>query len=256
MARFGMVIDLQKCVGCGACALACKAENNTRNRADGQSFNWADFIVKTEGAFPNVVQVVMPVLCNHCSNAPCVEVCPVRPKAVYKTPEGITMNDNELCIGCRLCQQACPYSNLELDARSLSGETYSVISFNAFERDTQPQWTDKSSMLPGGTASGAETAKMAGAAIPALNQYAEGEVKAIRKAGVVEKCNFCYHRVSNGMQPVCVEVCPAKARIFGDQDDPDSEISRVLKANKSFRLQEEKGTKPNVHYIGKYSTRA
>ena len=256
MPRLGMVINLERCVGCGACAFACKAENNTRNRVDGQSFNWADFLMKTEGTFPNAVHVVMPVLCNHCTDAPCVAVCPVSPKAVYKTPEGITMNDNERCIGCRLCQQACPYSNLELGAESLAGETYSVISFNAFERDTQPQWTDKSAMIPGATASGAETAKAAGATIPALNQYASEEVKPIRKAGVVEKCNFCYHRVSNGMQPACVEACPAKARIFGDQDDPNSEIAKVLKAEKSFRLQEDKNTRPNVHYIRRYSARA
>jgi Fe-S-cluster-containing dehydrogenase component len=98
---------------------------------------------------------------------------------------------------------------------------------------------------------------MAGAAIPALNQFAAGaDVDAIRKANVVEKCTFCYHRTSNGLQPACVEVCPAKARIFGDQDDPNSEISKVLKAEKSFRLQEDKKTRPNVHYVGKYSARA
>ena len=256
MPRLGMVINLERCVGCGACAFACKAENNTRNRADGQSHNWADFVMKTEGIFPNSVHMVMPVLCNHCTDAPCVAACPVTPKAVFKTPEGVTMNDNSLCIGCRQCQQACPYSNFELGAESLAGETYSPISFNAFELDTQPYWTDKSSMIPGGTASAAETAKATGATIPALNQYASDEVKPIRKAGVVEKCNFCYHRVSNGMQPACVEACPSKARIFGDQDDPDSEIARVLKAEKSFRLQEDKGTRPNVHYIRKYSARA
>jgi len=255
MSRLGMVIDLEKCVGCGACAFACKAENNTRTRAKGQSHNWADFVIKTEGTFPNAMHRVMPVLCNHCTNARCVEVCPVTPKAMFKTPEGITMHNDELCIGCRACQNACPYSHAELDDRSLAGETYSVISFNPHQADTQPQWTDKSSMIPGGTASGAETAKMAGAAIPALNQFAAGDVDAIRRAGVVEKCTFCYHRTSNGLQPACVEVCPAKARIFGDQDDPNSEIAKVLKAEKSFRLQEDKGTRPNVHYIRKYSAR-
>jgi len=256
MARLGMVINLERCVGCGACALACKAENNTRNRTEGQGYNWADFLMKTEGVFPNAVHMVMPVLCNHCTDAPCVAVCPVTPKAVYKTPEGVTMNDNALCIGCRLCQQACPYSNFELGDESLAGETYSVISFNAFERDTQPQWSDKTSMIPGGTSSGAETSNAIGAAIPALNQYQSEEVKPIRRAGVVEKCNLCYHRISKGLQPACVEACPAKARIFGDQDDPNSEIAKVLKAEKSFRLKEEKGTRPNVHYIGKYSARA
>jgi Fe-S-cluster-containing dehydrogenase component len=255
MARFGMVIDLRRCVGCGTCALACKAEHNTRTRAGGQSFNWADFVMKTEGKFPNVTQTVLPVLCNHCTDAACVKACPVTPKAMYKTPEGITLHDNALCIGCRSCQMACPYSHVELTDASLSGETYSVISFNSREGDAQPQWTSTSVMIAGCTSSGAETAKAAGAATPAMNQYEAGDVQPIRKTGIVEKCTLCYHRTSNGLQPACVEACPAKARIFGDQDDPNSEIAKVLKAEKSFRLQEKKGTKPNVHYIGKYSAR-
>ena len=107
MTRLGMVIDLAKCVGCGACAFACKTENNTRNRGGGQSHNWADFIMRTEGTFPNVTHFVMPVLCNHCSDAPCIKACPVKPnKALFKTPEGITLNDPDLCIGCQRCQRA------------------------------------------------------------------------------------------------------------------------------------------------------
>jgi Fe-S-cluster-containing dehydrogenase component len=251
-----MVINLERCVGCGCCTIACKAENNTRNRADGQSFNWADLLIKTEGIFPNVMHRVMPVLCNHCTDAPCVTACPVTPKAMYKTPEGITMHDDELCIGCRACQNACPYSHAELTDSSLAGETYSVISYNAHGGEVQPQWTDKSVMIPGCTASGAETAKAAGAPTPTFNKFVAGDVEPIRRAGVVEKCTFCYHRTSNGMQPACVEVCPSKARIFGDQDDPNSQIAKVLKAEKSVRLQEDKGTRPNVHYIRKYSARA
>jgi len=256
MARLGMVINLEKCVGCGACAFACKAENNTRTRGEGQSYNWADFVMRTEERFPNTRHIVLPVLCNHCTDAPCVAACPVTPKAMFKTPEGITMHNDELCIGCRACQNACPYSHTELDRTSLDGATYSVISFNFLERETQPQWTNKLAMIAGGTASGAETAKAAGAATPALNQFAAGDVEAIRRAGVVEKCTFCYHRTSNGLQPACVEACPAKARIFGDQDDPKSDIAKVLKTRKTFRLKEEAGTKPNVHYLGKYSARA
>jgi Fe-S-cluster-containing dehydrogenase component len=251
-----MVIDLQRCVGCGACALACKAENNTRNRGNGQSYNWADFLMTTEGTFPNVTHWVMPVLCNHCSNAPCVEVCPAEPKAMFKTPEGITMHNDARCIGCRMCQNACPYSQAELGAASLNGEAYSVISFNPRDVDPQPQWTDTTAIIPGCTSTGAATAKAAGATIPALNAFAGGDVDPLRRVGVVEKCTFCYHRTSNGMQPACVEVCPSKARIFGDQDDPNAEIAKVLKAQKSFRIKEEAGTKPNVHYVGKYTTRA
>lgn len=255
--RFGMVIDLQKCVGCGACAFACKAENNTRDRADGQSFNWADFVMKTEGVFPNVTHWVMPVLCNHCSDAPCVKACPVKPnKAMFKTPEGITLHNPELCIGCRACQEACPYSSEKLGAESLDGLTYSVISYNSDEGETQPFWADKGAAIAGGTSSGAEVAARAGAATPALNRYSGGEVQPLRRKDVVEKCSFCYHRTLNGLQPACVEVCPAQARIFGDQEDANSRIAKLLASEKSFRLLEDKGTKPNVHYIGKYSARA
>ena len=257
MARLGMVIDLARCVGCGACAFACKTENNTRSRGNGQSHNWADFIMRTEGTFPNVTHFVMPVLCNHCTDAPCVKVCPVKPKkAIFKTPEGITLTDSELCIGCRQCQEACPYSHDDLDARSLNGETYSVISYNAADKSAQPQWTDKTAAIPGCTSSGAEVSARAGATPPDLNQFVSGDAQPVRKDDVIEKCTFCHHRTLNGLQPACVEVCPSKARIFGDQEDARSEIAQLLKSQKSFRLQEEKGTKPNVHYVGKYSVRA
>lgn len=256
MPRLGMVIDLNRCVGCGACALACKAEHNTRMRSNDQSYNYADFVMRTEGVFPNATQWVLPVMCNHCSEAPCVANCPATPKAMFKTADGITMHDPNLCIGCQTCQNVCPYSSPQLDREaSLRGEAYSVISFNPHGADSQPQWSDDTAIVAGATASAAEVATRAGAAIPNMNQYAAGDTQPLRKAGVVEKCTLCYHRVSNGLQPACVEACPAKARIFGDQDDPNSEIAKILRTTKSFRLKEEAGTKPNVHYVGSYSPR-
>ena len=255
MARLGMVIDLSRCVGCGACAFACKAENNTRDRAEGQSFNWADFVMQTEGTFPNVTHWVMPVLCNHCSDAPCVKVCPAQPKAMFKTPDGLTMHSSDDCIGCRMCQYACPYSKATLGDESLNGDSYSVISFNARDGSAQPRWSDNTAVIPGATATGAEMSKAAGAVPPNRNAFVAGDMATVRKGGVVEKCTFCYHRTSKGLQPACVEACPAKARIFGDQDDANAEIAKTLKAKKSFRLQEDKGTKPNVHYVGSYTVR-
>jgi len=260
-----MVIDLARCVGCGACAFACKAENNTRTRGNGQSFNWADFVMRTEGEFPNTRHYVMPVLCNHCDDAPCIKVCPGNPKkvaagqpykALYKTPEGITLHNPDLCVGCGECQKKCPYSHPELDDSSLDGATYSVISLNAMDEEPQPFWADKAAAIPGCTSSGADVASKSGVRVPALNGWKGSDLQPIRSDDVVEKCTFCYHRVLNGLQPACVEVCPSQARIFGDQEDPNSKIAQILKKEKTFRLKEEAGTKPNVHYIGKYSPRA
>jgi len=244
--QYGMVIDLQKCVGCGACALACKTENNTQARANGQTFNWADFIYKEEGKFPNPSFTAIPVLCNHCTDAPCVKACPVKDKAMYKTADGITMHNDERCIGCRRCQKACPYSATDVVKDKAA---YSVISANDGKAPAHAASRDTSELIKGCTASGAETAKAAGAVIPNHNKYAHTDYESIRNQGLVEKCIFCDHRVKKGEMPNCVAACPAKARIFGDVNDAASEPAKLLKKYKPMRLKEEKGTKPNVAYI-------
>lgn len=243
--QYGMVIDLQKCVGCGACALGCKSENNTQARSGGQSFNWADFSFEAKGKFPNVQYTAMPVLCNHCTDAPCVKVCPVTPKAMFKTPDGITMHNDERCIGCRMCQKACPYSvsNLDKDKKA----QYSVISANGDVVHAASK--DTTELIKGCTSSGAELAKKAGAVIPNHHKYSHPDYESIRKPNVVEKCIFCAHRVAKGMEPTCVAVCPSKARLFGDLNDASSAPAQALKKFKGFRLKEEKKTKPNVYYV-------
>ena len=249
MPQYGMVIDLQKCVGCGACAIACKTENNTPNRANGQTFNWADFMHKTEGTFPNIKYTVLPVLCNHCSDAACIEVCPETPKSIYKDENGLTMTNNERCVGCQSCQDACPYSSL--DVKEDKAE-YSVISFN--ESAPHENYRDRKELIANCTASGAEIAGGVGATPPYHTQYTHSDYKSVRRTEVIEKCTFCAHRVAVDEKPYCVEACPAGARIFGDLKDAASDASAALKKYPSFVLKPEAGTKPNVHYIRSFSS--
>jgi len=235
MAKYGMAIDLDKCVGCGACALACKSENNTEydsmfNRYDGINgrFNWADFYTMTEGAFAqgNVKFTVIPVLCNHCTDAPCVEVCPVEPKAMYKSENGITLHNDERCIGCKKCQTACPYS--ARGTVEYADVQYSVISYNDSGLETHSYYKNDKQIISGCTASPKELAGLAGEVPPMKNIYTHPDYQAVRRSDITEKCMFCDHRLKNGENPYCVDSCPAGARIFGDLDDTQSQINQEL----------------------------
>jgi Fe-S-cluster-containing dehydrogenase component len=135
-----MVIDLHRCVGCGACDLACKSENNTPVGID-----WASHKVETHGVFPKVTYKHTPTLCNHCEDAPCVRVCPTR--AMHKNDIGMVVHDPSICIGCKSCMLADPYK---------------VISFNK-ESAFLNYVTDDSSIVKGGTFSKKELSEKSGA---------------------------------------------------------------------------------------------
>jgi len=223
MARWGMVIDLDKCTGCGACIAACKEENNvpyvsSDEAQNGRAISWMQMVSMVEGEFPNIHIKYMPRPCMHCDNPPCIKVCPVH--ATFKDEEGIVGQIYERCIGCRYCMSACPYT---------------VKYFNW----RQPEWDD------------------------AIKLTLNPDVS-LRKKGVVEKCTFCHHRLqkarekarAKGMEVVdgdyntaCAETCPTQAIIFGDLDDVNSDVAKLSKSKRAFRLLEDLGTEPKVIYL-------
>ena len=178
MVKYGMVIDLRKCVGCHSCTVSCKFENNVPKD---RFRTWVR--VWEKGVFPDVQLSFLPRLCNHCENPPCTEICPVG--ATFKISNGIVVIDKDECIGCGYCIQACPY-----DARYKDPKT-----------------------------------------------------------GTADKCDFCLHRLNDGLLPACVTTCIGGARIFGDLDDPTSEVSKLVNTEAVNVLFESYGTEPNIYYI-------
>ena len=228
MPRYGMVIDLERCMGCRACMEACKVENNTP-----EDSLWMYVFRFEEGEDPPDVRVsFLPRPCQHCDNAPCVKVCPVG--ARFKQEDGLVLTDFDRCIGCRYCEVACPYGVNYFNWRDPRDNYYLDWSDRYLERVT-------------------------GGAVPPYKNYdldqphgSEGRLVAGggHYEGVVEKCTFCVHRLEKGLQPACVANCPVQAFTFGDLDDPTSDVSRTLQQRPHFRLLEEAGTKPRVYYVG------
>ena len=228
MAKWGMVIDLDKCVGCQACVVACKEENNVphgspEEQKSRREIYWHKMIAATKGKYPHVRTEIIPMPCMQCDHPPCVTVCPA--KATFQRDDGIVAQYYRRCIGCKYCMVACPYG---------------ARSFNYKEQETRPyhhqdEPPDRESWAPW--------------PFPTRTQ------------GVVEKCTFCFHRIDQGLKegkkigvevvPACVEACPSHARVFGDLDDPQSVVVQLLSSRASFRLREELATRPKVIYLSR-----
>ena len=156
MARYGMLINTKKCVGCYACRVACQMINSLDS--DKAFIHYEEL---ETGAYPSVYAENVPVQCMHCEDAPCQSVCPTG--ATYTTDSGVVLVDEEKCIGCKYCMAACPYG-----------------------------------------------------------------VRIQLHTGVIEKCRFCWYDGNPGNPPACVGTCITDARIFGDLDDPESDISKAI----------------------------
>ncbi|EPO0038357.1 4Fe-4S dicluster domain-containing protein [Vibrio cholerae] len=227
--KYGMVIDQQKCVGCTGCVLACKAENHTP-----ETINWCDKIIRQGGKYPNIEFEYISTMCNHCDDAPCVKGCPTQ--AMHKAEGGLTLHDHDKCIGCKACMVNCPYG---------------VISFN-WEKPHQ-RWKSDIPMVQGGFTGQSMLEATGGTGSPQSNPESANIYPSMRSRGTVEKCTFCAHRLKEGLNPACVDACPSGARVVGDLDDPNSEVSVLIKKYNGQPLRAELGTQAKVFYIRRYT---
>lgn len=200
--KYGMLFDLQRCVGCNACAIACSRTNKV---ATGHFRTHVDTV--EGGTYPNISLDLVPHICMHCDEPACLAACPTG--ATYKNEDGIVLVDNSRCIGCQYCVIACPYDARYIDIK---------------EPGYFPESKDEKS------------------------EY-EQNMLADHGQGYIDKCVFCHDRLEQGLQPACVETCGAHARVFGDLEDPDSEISRLIATRHAATILAQAGQRPNVYYV-------
>lgn len=224
--QWAMMIDLNKCTGCSGCVISCNAENNVPVVGKEEVYNrremhWLRLDRYYKGSDENPEVVHQPVMCAHCDNAPCETVCPVL--ATVQSSDGLNQQVYNRCVGTRYCANNCPYK---------------VRRFNWFDYAHD----DK------------------------LENMVLNPDIAVRTRGVMEKCSMCVHRIQESklqakkegrplkdgeVKLACQQSCPADAIVFGDINDPESEISKKLKDPRYYRVLEELGVAPRVGYLTK-----
>ncbi len=237
--HWGMAIDLNSCTGCGNCAISCQAENNiqvigkeqVRNR---RIMHWIRVDRYYSGDIANPDVSFQPVMCQHCDNAPCENVCPVA--ATPHSSEGLNQMAYNRCVGTKYCINNCPYR---------------VRRFNWFQYVNNDKFDYNANND--------------------LGRMVLNPDVTVRSRGVVEKCSMCVQRIQEKKQEAklagrmieegeiktaCEQSCPGNAIIFGDLNNPDSKISKLFKDKRNYHLLEELHTLPSVGYLTKVRNKA
>ena len=248
--HWGMTVDLNSCTGCGACTVACMAENNVPVVGKWEVSNVHEMTwLKIDRYFygdeetPNTV--FMPLMCQHCDNAPCENVCPVA--ATNHSSEGMNQMTYNRCVGTRYCANNCPFkvrrfnwldytsadifpsNEVDMNRGIEGGESYNYMNENLTRMVLNPDVT-------------------------------------VRTRGVIEKCSFCVQRIQEGkltakkegrrledsdVTPACVQSCPTGAIKFGDDNNPDSEVAKAQLTKRSYVALEETNVRSSVNYLMK-----
>ncbi len=221
--QWGMVIDLDRCTGCGACVVACQAENNIalvgkQRFAEGRNMHWLRIERYWEGEFPNVRARFLPMLCQHCDDAPCEPVCPVY--ASYHTAEGLNGQVYNRCVGTRYCANNCPYA---------------VRVFNFLNPDWPEPLPDQ--LNPDVTVRSRGVMEKCTFCIQRIRRGKETAKQDKR------------HVQDGEINPACSQTCPPGAIVFGNFADPESTVSRLARSPRRFRLFEDLGTESSVIYL-------
>ncbi|MBE0637292.1 MAG: Fe-S-cluster-containing hydrogenase [Bacteroidales bacterium] len=232
--HWALLIDLNACTGCSTCVVACQSENNVpvvgkdevRRR---RIMHWMRIDRYYDGESDNPNVVFQPVMCQHCDHAPCENVCPVA--ATNHSSEGLNQMAYNRCIGTKYCINNCPYK---------------VRRFNWF-RYAQNDKFDFNMNSD-------------------LGRMVLNPDVTVRERGVVEKCSFCVQRIQEAklkaknerrpfkdgdVTPACAQSCPSKALVFGDLNDPESRVAKMVKDPRNYQILEEWHTLPSVNYLTK-----